>query len=609
MQYFKRILKYLHNYKLHIFLIFVVQLLYAVFSVFTLTLVVPFLQVLFNQTDLVTTMPSFSLTLRYFIDAFYYLMGVIIIRGGRVNALIFIAVTMVVLSLLSNLCRYAGMFWLSHIRAGILYNIRKEYYSKLLVLPLQFYSDARSGDLVSRFSADVLEVEWTIISSLLTLCRDPFLMIAYIVTIVSISPKLSIIALVIIPVMGLLLSVIGKNIRNYSLKTQQFLGTMTSYFEEAVDGLRIIKGYNAQKHVSKLFFQENQQVYELNKKILRIKESGSPIVELLSIFTLMIISLIGLLAFPENFAMKGSAFLLFFVVFARMIPPAKSLASTYYQIKKGLSAAARVYEIIDSQETTKEIDNPLHIKQFENNIRFNNVSFSYKSNNNQQTLKNVSFTINKGETIAIVGPSGSGKSTLINLLPRFYDVSEGTVTIDDTNINDYSLEELRNLYGIVNQDIILFNDSVYNNIVFGTENITEEQVVEAAKIAQAHDFILDLEDGYNTVIGNRGMRLSGGQRQRLSIARAVLRNPQIFIFDEATSALDNESEKLFQDALNLIKKSHTTIVIAHRMSTIRNADKIVFLKNGEVSEFGTHEELMSLNGDYYRFFSAQQMSK
>lgn len=517
---------------------------------------------------------------------------------------------MVILSFLSNLCRYAGMYWLSHIRSGILYSIRDEYYKKMIDLPLQFYADARSGDVVSRIGADVLEVEWTIVSSLMTLCRDPFLVMAYVITLFSISAKLSLIALVLIPAMGLLLSVIGKNIRNYSLKTQQLIGKMTSYFEEAVDGLRIIKGYNAQDYVTAQFDSENFQAYKLNKKILRIKESGSPLVEVLSILTLMVITLIGLLAFPETFSMNGSAFLLFFVVFARMIPPAKSLASTYYQIRKGLSAAARVYEIIDTENNVKESPNAIQISDFKNIIKFEDVSFSYNGNAEGKTvLKNLNFDIHKGETVAIVGPSGSGKTTITSLLPRFYDVDSGCITIDGIPLQKYRIKDLRSLYGVVNQDVILFNDTIYNNIVFGLEGIDEEQVINAAKVAQAHKFITEMEDGYNTVIGNRGLRLSGGQRQRLSIARAILRNPQILIFDEATSALDTESEKLFQEALAPLSKSHTMVIVAHRMSTIRSADKIVFLKDGQISETGTHQSLMDLGGDYYRFYNAQNIAE
>jgi subfamily B ATP-binding cassette protein MsbA len=305
--------------------------------------------------------------------------------------------------------------------------------------------------------------------------------------------------------------------------------------------------------------------------------------------------------------------MLYFVVFARMIPPAKSLATTYYQMRKGLSAAARIYEVIDADEQIKDVENPAHITDFQDTIEFKNVSFSYNNNiSNEEecdVLKHVSFTLKKGETMAIVGPSGSGKSTLVDLLSRFYDIRFGQILIDGIPTNQYALGDLRSLFGIVNQDVLLFDDTVYHNLTFGVEHATEEQVVVAAKIAQAHDFIMELENGYQTEIGNRGMRLSGGQRQRLSIARAILRNPQIFILDEATSALDNESELLFQEALLPYIKHHTGIIIAHRLSTIRFADKILFLKNGEISEMGTHQELMEKKGEYYRFCMAQQMAE
>ena len=613
MEYLGRLLQYLKNYKLQIVLILLVQLLYAFFSIFTLTLLVPFLQVLFNQVDAVTVRPEFSFSAQYLIDTFYYLMGDVIARHGQASALLFIAGTMILLSLLSNLCRYAGMYWLSHIRSGILSNLRDDFYRKLIRLPLSFYTEQRSGDMVSRMGADVLEVEWTIISSLLTLCRDPFLMVAYLITLFAISAKLTLVTLVILPLMAVILSIIGKNIRNYSLKSQGLLGRMTAYFEEAVDGLRVIKGYNAQEYVSEQFRKENFQFYRLNKKIFRIKELGSPLIEFLCIFAALAISLIGLLAFPETFAANGSLFLLYFVVFARMIPPAKSLATTYYQIRKGLSAAVRIYEVIDADEQIKDVENPKHITDFQDSIEFKEVSFSYNPQVSDaeacEVLRHVSFTLRKGETMAIVGPSGSGKSTLVDLLSRLYDIRFGEILIDGIPHNQYALSDLRGLFGVVSQDVMLFDDTVYHNIAFGVESATEEQVVAAAKMAQAHGFIMELEEGYQTMVGNRGTRLSGGQRQRISIARAILRNPQILILDEATSALDNESELLFQEALMPYIRQHTGIIIAHRLSTIRFADKILFLKEGRVVETGSHDELMAKKGDYYRFHTAQQMAE
>lgn len=613
MEYLGRIFKYLKNYKLQIALILIVQLLYAFFSIFTLTLLVPFLQVLFHQVDAVTARPEFSFSPQYLIDTFYYLMNTVIERHGQASALLFIAGTMILLSFLSNLCRYAGMFWLSHIRSGILSNIRDEFYRKLIRLPLSFYAKRRSGDIVSRMGADVLEVEWTVISSLLTLCRDPFLMIAYLITLFVISVKLSIVTLIIMPLIAVILSIIGKNIRNYSLRSQELIGRMTSYFEEAVDGLRIIKGYNAQEYVSEQFRRENFRFYRLNKKIFRIKELGSPLIEFLCIFAVLAISMIGLVVFPDSFASRGSAFMLYFVVFARMIPPAKSLATTYYQMRKGMGAAARIYEIIDAEEEIKDLPNAKHITDFQDTIEFKNVSFSYnpelEKEEECEVLRNVSFTLKKGETMAIVGPSGSGKSTLVDLLSRFYDIRFGEILIDGVPINQYALADLRGLFGIVNQDVFLFDDTVYNNLTFGVEKATEEEVVAAAKIAQAHDFIMELEEGYQTAIGNRGTRLSGGQRQRLSIARAILKKPQIFILDEATSALDNESELLFQEALLPYIEQYTGIIIAHRLSTIRFVDHILFLKDGCVEEFGTHDELMANGAEYYHFYTAQQVGE
>lgn len=609
MEMLKRLLRYLLNYKSNIFLVVLAQLLYAVFSIFTLSMVVPFLSVLFGQVDQVAVKPEFSLTARYIIDTFYYYMGVVIARYGQMSALFYIAGVMILLSFLSNLCRYMGMFWLAPIRSGILQDLRHDLYQRILILPLSFYSEQRKGDIISRMGADVQEVEWSVFSSLQSMCRDPFLIIVFLITLFAINVPLTIITLILLPVMGYVLAAIGRGIKKYSLKSQQLLGHMSSLFEEAVGGLRVIKGYNAEDQAYEKFKNRNFQFYRLNKRVFRINELGAPLVEFLCILALLLISLAALVWLPSAATMKGTVFMLYFVVFARVIPPAKALVTTYYTLQKGMTAASRVYEIIDADEKICECHNPKTIDTLKDSIEYKNVSFSYGDGPEQhQALHHINLTIHRGQSIAVVGPSGGGKSTLVDLLPRFYDITEGEILIDGVPVNQYKISDLRSLFGIVNQDVILFNDTVYNNIVFGMENVTEEQVIAAAKIAQAHQFILEMEEGYDTVIGDRGARLSGGQRQRISIARAILRNPEVLILDEATSALDNESEYLFQEALMPLVKTKTAIIIAHRLSTIRFADEIIFLKEGSIVERGSHDALMESRGEYYHFYTAQAES-
>lgn len=605
----KRLLRYLLNYKANIGLVLIANLLYAVFSIFTLTMLVPFLSVLFGQVQQVVARPSFTLSTGFFIDTFYYYMGVIVSQYGQMSALLYIAIVMVVLSLLSNFFRYLGMFWLAPMRSGILRDLRNDFYHKMLLLPISFYNKYQKGDIISRIGADVLEVEWSVYAALQSLCRDPFQIVIYVVVLFTISVKLALVSLVVLPLMGYLLALIGKRIKRYALRSQQLLGKMSSLFEEAVGGLRVIKGYNAVDHTFQRFRHQNFQFYRTTKKVFRISELGAPLIEFLCIMALLGITMVGLLWVPAESMGQGTAFMLFFVVFARLIVPAKALVSTYYTMQKGLTAATRVYEVIDADEQIVECDNPLNIERLEKEIVFQDVSFSYRDVKDEAScdvLHHINFRVKRGEVVAIVGPSGSGKSTLVDLLPRFYDVKFGQIRIDGKPIQQYRIADLRSLFSMVNQDVVLFNDTVYNNIVFGMDNVTEEQVIAAAKIAQAHQFIMEMEDGYQTQIGDRGMRLSGGQRQRLSIARTILRNPEVLILDEATSALDNESEYLFQEALIPFVKDHTAIIIAHRLSTIRFADKIMFVRDGKIVESGSHEQLMKLQCEYYRFYMAQQ---
>ena len=609
MKLFFRLFRHVFPYKLDIVFILIFNFLYSIFSIFSLSMVVPFLSVLFGQTEAVTVKPAFELSADYIINTFYYYMSIIIAAHGPVAALVYIAGTMVILSFLSNLCRYMGMYFLADIRCGILKQIRSEIYHQLLILPLSFYSKQRKGDILNRMGADVQEVEWSVISTLQSICRDPFLIVVFLFALFSISAKLTLIALVVLPIAGYVIAVIGKSIKQKSVKAQQLLGHLSSVFEETISGLRIIKAYNAIDFMSDKFKDENHEFYQLNKKMYRINELGSPLIEFLSVVALMLILFLGGVLAPESM-FSGGLFVMYILVFARIIPPAKALVTSAYNIQKGMASAERIYEIIDGEEVIVEDKNPVRLQEFKEKIEYLQVGFSY---NNLQVsgrfdvLDDVNFCLEKGKTIALVGASGAGKSTLVDLLPRFYDVSAGEIKLDGINIKRYKISDLRGIFGIVNQDVMLFNDTVYNNITFGMDNKTKEEVIEAAKIAQAHDFIMELEDGYDTVLGDRGMRLSGGQRQRISIARALLSNPQVLILDEATSALDTESEYLFQQAIQGLLKDRTAIIIAHRLSTIRNANQILFVKDGHISEQGTHDELMQQKGDYYRFCTVQLM--
>ena len=609
MKLFFRLFRHVFPYKLDIVFILIFNFLYSIFSIFSLSMVVPFLSVLFGQTEAVTVKPAFELSADFIINTFYYYMSLIIAAHGPVAALVYIAGTMVILSFLSNLCRYMGMYFLADIRCGILKQIRSEIYHQLLILPLSFYSRQRKGDILNRMGADVQEVELSVISTLQSICRDPFLIVVFLFALFSISAKLTLIALVVLPIAGYVIAVIGKSIKQKSVKAQQLLGHLSSIFEETISGLRIIKAYNAIDFMSEKFKDENHEFYQLNKKMYRINELGSPLIEFLSVAALMLILFLGGVFAPESM-FSGGLFVMYILVFARIIPPAKALVTSVYTIQKGMASAERIYEIIDGEEVIVEDKNPVQLQEFKEKIEYQQVGFSYNKlqvNGRYDVLDDVNFCLEKGKTIALVGASGAGKSTLVDLLPRFYDVSAGEIKLDGINIKKYKISDLRGIFGIVNQDVMLFNDTVFNNITFGMDNKSKEEVIEAAKIAQAHDFIMELENGYDTILGDRGMRLSGGQRQRISIARALLSNPQILILDEATSALDTESEYLFQQAIQGLLKDRTAVIIAHRLSTIRNADQILFVKDGHISEQGTHDELMQQKGDYYRFCTVQLM--
>lgn len=607
MKHFKRILRYLIPFKKNIVLIFLCNLCYAVFSVFSLSMVAPFLSVLFGKAQGVTVKPDITLSVRSILDTFYYYMGRIIEAHGQFSALIFIAITMIVCTFLSNLFRYLGQYANAPIRAGISKALRKDLYKRLLILPLSFYNKQKKGDILNRIGTDVPEVEWSVVCSLQMLFRDPLLLIVFLITLFSISYKLTLLTLVILPPAGLLIAKIGKSIKRNSKEAQGILGRMTSSFDEAISGLRIIKGHTAINYADDRFREMNDRFYVLNRKIFRKTEIGAPLVEFICIAALVLVMLLGANIVLKDSKMSGELLIMFIVIFARIIPPAQAIVSAFYTVQKGMASAERIFQVIDEDEVIVEAENAVCKPTFDEEISYDHVCFSYNPENPQPTLSDITFTLKKGANIALVGSSGSGKSTIVDLLPRFYDIQSGSIKIDGIESKQIRISDLRGIFGIVNQDITLFNDTVYNNIAFGKAGATREMVEEAAKSALAHDFIMEMENGYDTVIGDRGMRLSGGQRQRLSIARALLQNPQVLILDEATSALDTESEHIVQQSIQKLMAGRTTIVVAHRLSTIRHADEILFIQGGRIVERGTHDELMARQGEYAKFCALQDL--
>ena len=565
---------------------FLANIFYSVFALFSYSLLVPFLNVLLKQIAPVTVKPDLAFSVKTIIDTFNFYLGELIATYGQIYALGMIALTMILLNFFSNFFRYMAQFFSAPIRAGMVYQLRKDLYSKLVNLPLSFFNKMKKGDVLNRFGTDVQEIEWSVVQSIIIISRDPIMIVVLLVTLFKISSMLTIITLLIFPLVAYLISRIGVAIQKNAAKMQQHLASVSAIFDETIGGLRIIKGYNAIDHANKKFQEETNEHFKMNKKIFRVNELGAPLVELLSIITLLIVLLIGGISVLQNSNLTGELFLLFVFIFARIIVPAKQVGSLYYTLKKGLPSVKRILQIFEADEKIYEKENALPIASFAEKIAYKQVYFSYYDVEKQEdcnVLQDVSFEINKGEKVAIAGASGAGKSTIVDLLSRFYDLDFGEITLDDKNIKEYKIKDLRALFGIVSQDVILFHDTVFNNIAFG-RNATREEVETAAKAAFAHDFISEMENGYDTVIGDRGMTLSGGQRQRLSIARALLKKPEILILDEATSALDYESEMLIHKSLNEAFKSHTVIVIAHREETLRNMDKIITIKNGKIHE-------------------------
>jgi ATP-binding cassette, subfamily B, bacterial MsbA len=605
MRKFFGVLKYVKGYWNYAILNIIFNILSVIFSLFSLAMLFPFLQVLLLTNDEIIKetvskgAPAFKLHANAITDIVNYYLAERIFTYGKMDALVVICVFIVIAISLKNLFRYLGMFFVNPIRNGVVRDIRNKMYDKVLRLPLSYYSEERKGDIMSRMTVDVQEIEWSIMQSLEMIFREP-------ITMVIISPALSVFSLILLPLSGLLIARIGKSLRRSSAKGKEKMGVLLSMMEEALGGLRIIKGFNAEKKMNSHFQEENQQYTNIQVKVLRKNDLSSPLSETLGVIVMVIVLYFGgKLVLSNDPSLNGSLLIFYIAIFSQLLVPAKSFTTAYYNVQKGLASAERIDKILDAEVTIRNAADAATIKNFEKEIEYRAVSFAYREAQVGWVLNNINLKIQKGKTIALVGQSGSGKTTLADMLPRFYDPSQGSILIDGVEIKKLKLEDLRALMGIVTQESILFNDTVFGNIAFGMENVTEAQVIEAAKIANAHEFIVQMPEGYQTNIGDRGSKLSGGQRQRISIARAVLKNPPILILDEATSALDTESERLVQDALNKLMKNRTSVVIAHRLSTIQHADEIIVMQKGELIERGTHVELLARNGTYKKLHDLQ----
>ncbi len=602
---FLKIFSYIKPYSFKVILVLFYNILGTLFSISVLGLVIPFLQILFNKTPSIETPPGAINDISSLLDYFSYILSDIIRQEGEIQATMFLCVVIIITSLFRNLFTYLGHYSMAPIRNGIIRDLRNEMYHKIIDLPLSYFTNKRKGDLITRMTSDLQEIEWSITASLVIVIRDPIKIFFFLGALVYTSPQLSLFVFVLLPLSGIIIGWIGRKLKKFAHSGQAKMGMIISTIEETLTGMRIIKAFNAEKKSELKFKKINNDYVKLINRVLRRKDLGSPTSEFLSTVVMVFIIIFGTqLIFSGNSSLKPETFIGFIVFFSQIISPAKSFSSAFYNIRRGAASIDRINEVLSTKSNIVEKKDAKKATDFHDSIRFNDVYFKYDV---PYVLRKINLTISKGKTIALVGESGSGKSTLVDLIPRFYDVVKGELLVDGYNVKDLQIKSLRHLFGVVNQEPILFNDTVFNNIAFGVEeNVEYEEVVEAAKIANAHGFIMETSEQYDTIIGDRGSKLSGGQRQRLSIARAILKNPPVLILDEATSALDTESEKLVQEALNRLMTNRTSIVIAHRLSTIVNADEIIVLNEGEIVERGKHQELLAKQGQYKRFYELQK---
>ncbi|MFT7032064.1 MAG: subfamily B ATP-binding cassette protein MsbA [Cyclobacteriaceae bacterium] len=586
----------------------ILTLFYVIFSLVNITALIPLLDVLFDKVDtpeleISLIVPKFSLTIEYFKSIFYFYFNNIILEKGRMGALQFVCVVIVSSVFLSNIFRYLSAIVLIKLRVKVLRNMRNHIFQKVSELHLGYFTDQKKGDLISRMTVDIQEIQNSVTNSLKVLFKEPILVIGYFVILFSMSVKLTLFTILVLPISGVIISILAQKLKKKAVQSQESLGRILNMLDETLSGMRIVKAFNSESRINEKFRAEVKTNEKYSYSVLKKFEMASPISEFLGVLAVAAILLVGgSMVLNEQEGMDASKFIGFLFVFTQVLSPAKAISTSITNINKGLAASVRIFEIIDTETKIKEVSEPLSKHSLEEAIEYKSVSFSYGE---EQVLSDINLKIRKGQIVALVGPSGGGKSTMADLLPRFYEPSLGEIIIDGIDIQSYKTHDLRSLMGIVTQESILFNDTVMNNIAFGLTDIDESKVIKAAKVANAHDFIMQTPKGYQTMIGERGSKLSGGQRQRLSIARAVFKDPDILILDEATSALDSESEKLVQEALVNLMKNRTSIVIAHRLSTIQNAGIIVVIEKGKIVETGTHVELSDKNGLYSRLLKMQ----
>lgn len=598
MKRFFKLFKYLVPYKWSVVMNVIFNVLGAFFALFSFAMVIPFLQVLFDNQPMVTEPAPFELKSSYLIHMLNYYLSTLIIEYGKPMGLVLVSVLVVVFSFLKNGFLYLANYNLASVRAYTVRDIRSEIYEKVLRLPLSYYNEARKGDVITRISNDVQEIEMSIMSSLAMFFRDPLTIVIYFGFLIATNWQLTVFVMVILPLSGIMIGTIARSLRRKSFRGQRKLGVILSIIEETLSGLRIIKGFNGEKEMYGKFKTANSNFARMMKSIIRRRQMASPLSEFLGTIVLMILMAYGgWLVLSENQGMTSENLIFFLVVFSQVITPAKNFSTAWFSIQKGMASVDRVDELLQADERIVEKPDAREIKAFSREIEFKNVTFRYDK---EDVLKDINLKIKKGQRIALVGKSGAGKSTLVDLLPRFMDPNEGEILLDGVPLTEYRIADVRNLMGIVSQESVLFNDTFFNNIAFGNNEKDIDAAENAAKVANATDFINDTSEGIQSSVGEGGNKLSGGQKQRLSIARAVMANPPILILDEATSSLDTESERLVQDAIEWLMESRTSIVIAHRLSTIKNADQIVVIDEGRIVETGRHEELVNKRGGVYR---------
>lgn len=603
--FFQIIKRYIYPYRGYVVLNVMFNLFGVIFSLLSLVLIGPFLRVLFGDTAVTAAPGPLEFTRQSFQQNFNYILSQLIEKQGHHSALLVVCVIAIILFLLKTTNIYLANYFMAPIRNGVVRDLRNQIYSKIIELPLSYYSREKKGDIMARLTQDVQEVEWSVMASLEKFFRDPLNILIFLIGMFVMSPALTLIVLLILPVSAFLIGIVGRNLRKISSRSQNQMGVLMSMVEETLSGLRIIKAFNAQEQSEKSFQKENQVFTRIMNSITRHRDLASPLSEFLGSLVV-----VGLMAFGGNLVLQGqgglsaASFIAYIAVFSQLLIPAKSVSTAYYHLNKGLASIDRINQLLQSENPMREASNPLDINSFNDKIELKNVTFSYE---NAIVINNVSLTIHKGETIAFVGQSGSGKSTLVDLMARFYDVVDGAILIDGKDVRNLNTQALRNLMGIVPQDPLLFNDTILSNIAFGSE--PSVAIAEtAAKVAHAWEFISQMEEGLDSHLGDRGSTLSGGQRQRICLARAIYRNPPILILDEATSSLDSESENYVQASLQDLMKNRTTIIIAHRLSSVQNADHIYVIKEGQIAEKGTHTELMNLGGEYRYLFELQNHS-